>query len=239
MKLLLTILLAPLLFISCAGPSGGGGSLAKSELGNRPGPRGFRTVVIDAGHGGQDSGAISPFTGDMEKTLTLDVARRMQSALGGGFRVVLLRHDDTFIDLDERVVRATSAGDVLVSLHFNHGPGHLRGPETYWWRVDSYSLARRLQSAMAGVSPAEDSRGLVRRRLRLTRNPAIPCVLVELGYLSNAADARLCSTAAYRDRMASAIAGAIRDQSAAGDAGMGPLPRHIDAPPSRPTDAPE
>jgi N-acetylmuramoyl-L-alanine amidase len=92
---------------------------------------------------------------------------------------------------------------------------------------------------MAAVSPAESgNRGMVRRRLRLTRNPDIPCVLVELGYLSNASEARLCADPAYRDKMAAAIARAILDQKAQGDAGTGPLPRPINAPPSRPTDAP-
>jgi N-acetylmuramoyl-L-alanine amidase len=230
-------LLLPLLLLgACTGPSS---STGRSELGNRPGPRGFRTVVIDAGHGGSDSGAVSGTTGDQEKTLTLDTARRVQAELGGAFRVVQMRTDDTFVDLDERVVRATRGGDVLVSIHFNSGPSYLRGPETFYWRVDSYSLAKRLQQRLAGVTPGETSRGLVRRRLRLTRNPSIPCVLVECGYLSNPAEARLCASPAYRQQLARAIAGAIRDQAASGDAGMGPLPRHIDAPLSRATDARE
>lgn len=230
-------LLPLLLLAACSAPSGS--SHGKSELGNRPGPRGFRTVVIDAGHGGKDSGAVSRFNGQREKDLALDTARRVQAELGGSFRVVQMRTDDRFIDLDERVVRATRAGDVLVSVHYNSGPSHLRGPETFYWRVDSYSLARRLQQAMAGVTSGETSRGLVRRRLRLTRNPAIPCVLIECGYLSNPSEAQACSSPEYRQRMARAIASAIREQAASGDAGMGPLPRHIDAPPSRPTDAPE
>jgi N-acetylmuramoyl-L-alanine amidase len=232
------LLLLPLLCLAaCSAPSGS--STGRSELGNRPGPRGFSTVVIDAGHGGKDNGAVSGATGDREKDLALDTARRVQAELGGAFRVVQMRMADSFIDLDERVVRATSAGDVLVSIHYNAGPSHLRGPETFYWRVDSYSLARRLQQSLASVSSGETSRGLVRRRLRLTRNPAIPCVLVECGYLSNPAEARLCANPAYRQQLARAIASAIREQAAHGDAGMGPLPRHIDAPPSRPTDAPE
>lgn len=237
MKRRLLLILHPLLLLAaCSSPSSSTGS---SPLGNRPGPRGFRTVVIDAGHGGNDSGARSRITGDMEKSLALDTARRVQSGLGGAFRVVQMRTDDRFIDLDERVVRANRAGDVLVSIHYNAGPSGLHGPETYYWRVDSYSLARRLQRNLAGVSAGENSRGLVRRRLRLTRNPSIPCVLVECGYLSNPAEARLCATADYRQRLASAIASAIREQNARGDAGMGPLPRHIDAPLSRATDARE
>ena len=230
------LLCLPLLFLaSCAAPSGPS-SAGKSELGNRPGPRGFHTVVIDAGHGGADSGAVSPITGDKEKNLTLDTARRVQAELGGSFRVVAMRSDDTFVDLDERVVRASRAGDILVSIHYNSGPSYLRGPETFFWRLDSSSLAKRLQQNLASVSQSENSRGLVRRRLRLTRNPSIPCVLVECGYLSNPAEARLCSSPAYRQQLAAAIATAIREQAARGDAGMGPLPQHIDAPPSRATD---
>jgi N-acetylmuramoyl-L-alanine amidase len=231
------ILLPVLLLASCSAPSS---STGRSELGNRPGPRGFSSVVIDAGHGGKDSGARSRITGDMEKTLTLDTARRVQSELGGSFRVVQMRTSDTFVDLDERVVRASRSGDILVSIHYNSGSSGLRGPESFYWRVDSCSLAKRLQQHLSAVSSGESgNRGLVRRRLRLTRNPSIPCVLVECGYLSNPVEARLCSTPDYRQRVARAIADAIREQSARGDVGMGPLPRHIDAPLSRATDARE
>jgi N-acetylmuramoyl-L-alanine amidase len=198
-------------------------------------------VVIDAGHGGQDPGAVSAVTRQREKDLTLDMAKRIRGELGGGFRTILMRTDDSFIDLDDRVVRANRHGDaVLISMHFNSGGSHLRGPETYYWRVDSHGLAVRLQRAMSQVSPAENAnRGLVRRRLRLTRNPEIPCVLLEGGYLSNPAEARLIANPGYRQALARAIAAAIRQQAARGDAGTGPLPAPINAPPSRPTDAGE
>jgi N-acetylmuramoyl-L-alanine amidase len=230
------LLILPLLFLaSCSAPSSS--STGRSDLGNRPGPRGFHTVVIDAGHGGKDSGARSGITGDMEKTLTLDTARRVQAELGGSFRTVMMRDDDTFVELDDRVARASRSGDILVSIHYNSGPSGLRGPESFFWRVDSYSLAKRLQRQLSAASGGGNgNRGLVRRRIRLTRNPSIPCALVECGYLSNPAEARLCATPGYRQRMAHAIATAIREQAAMGDAGMGPLPPHIDAPPSRATD---
>lgn len=73
--------------------------------------------------------------------------------------------------------------------------------------------------------------------MRLTRNPEIPCVLLEGGYLSNAAESRLAADPAYRQKLA--IAGAVRAQAARGDAGTGPLPRPLYAPQSRPTDPPE
>ena len=106
--------------------------------------------------------------------------------------------------------------------------------------MDSHGLAVRLQRAIAAACPAEaGNRGLVRRRLRLTRTPVIPCVLLECGYLSHPAESRLIAQPAYRQKLAAAIAAAIRAQAAHGDAGTGPLPRPLYEPPSRPTDARE
>jgi len=206
--------------------------------GHRPGPRGFTTVILDAGHGGKDSGAVSPYTGQKEKDLTLDMVKRIRAELSGDFRTLLMRSDDTFVELDDRVVQANRSGAaVLVSVHFNSGPSNIRGPETYFWRVDSHGLATRLQRAMVALCPAQkDNRGLVRRRLRLTRNPEIPCVLLEGGYLSSPAESRLVADPLYRQRLARVIATAIRAQSASGDSGTGPLPPPIDAPPSKGSD---
>lgn len=228
---------AGLFFVSCAVPGGGG----RSEYGHRPGPKGFRTVILDAGHGGHDSGAESRWTGQLEKDAALDTVRRIRQELGGSFKVVMMRDGDQFIDLDERVRRANGYPDaVLVSMHYNHGGPNTRGTETFYWRMDSYSLAKRIQREIAEVAPSEqNNRGLVRRRIRLTRNPEIPCVLVEGGYMSHAAESRLIADAGYRQQLARAVAKGIRDQATFGDAGMGPLPRPIHAPMSRPTDAPE
>ena len=234
------VVLSAAFFASCAAPSTGSSS-GRDVYGHRPGPKGFKTVIIDAGHGGKDGGATSAHTCQKEKDLALDTAKRIAGELRKDFKVILMRSDDTFIDLDERVIRANRhGGAILVSMHYNSGPSFIRGPETYYWRVDSHGLATRCQQAMASVSPAETgNRGLVRRRIRLTRNPEIPCLLLEGGYLSNAAESRQISDPAYRQRLANGIAAAIRTQAAIGDAGTGPLPRPINAPPSRPTDAPE
>lgn len=224
------------LFASCAAPSVGG-----DKLGHGPGPKGFRTVIIAAGHGGKDHGATSRHTGQKEKDLALDTAKRLRNELKRDFKVLLMRSDDRFIDLDERVIRANRSGAaILISMHYNSGPSACRGPETYYWRVDSHGLATRLQNAMCRTSPVESgSRGLVRRRIRLTRNPEIPCVLLEGGYLSHPAESLQVSKAAYRQELASGLAAAIRTQAAFGDAGTGPLPLPINSPPSRPNDRPE
>lgn len=216
-------------------------SSGRDVYGHRPGPKGFQTVIIDAGHGGKDSGATSPYTGLKEKDLALDTAKRIANDLKRDFKVIMMRADDTFVDLDDRVIRANHyGGAILVSMHYNSSASSIRGPETYYWRVDSHGLAVRCQQAMAAVSPVESgNRGMVRRRIRLTRNPEIPCLLLEGGYLSNPAESRIIADAGYRQKLATAIATAIRTQAAIGDAGTGTLPLPINAPPSRPTDARE
>lgn len=207
-----------------------------SEYGDRAGPRGFHTVVIDAGHGGKDTGARGH--GLVEKEIALNIALRLKRILRSQFKVKMTR-TWTFVPLDERVEMANrDPNAILVSVHLNHGPARLSGPETYYLRPDSYALAKRIHQNLLAIAPEKNaSRGLVRRRLRLTRNPGIPCVLVECGYLSNKRDAALLATSDYRERVAKAIADAIRDQARLGDAGMGPLPKPLHLPPSKATDA--
>lgn len=254
----LPLLLSCLLFTTCAEPGGGeppaiilsaaGPAAAtaragrvswnRDEWGHRPGPRGFRTVILDAGHGGHDSGAISRSTGQREKDAALDTVERIASELRGKVEVVLMRANDQFIDLDLRAARASQRdGAILVSIHYNSGASGARGSETYWWRVDSFGLARRCQSAMTGVSGVGGPAGVKRRRLRLTRNPEVPSVLLELGYLSHPAEAARIADPAYRQDLAEAIARAILAQRSQGDP-PGPLATPINAPPSRPTDPP-
>lgn len=223
-----------LTLVSCQSPIGGG---SHSTYGDRPGPKGFTTVIVDAGHGGKDSGARSH--GLEEKKLALDIARRVQKDLAGPFKVVLMRNSDYFVELDERVRVANRYGNaVLVSIHLNYGNRRRAGPETYYWRTDSYAMAKRVQQNLSRMAPYQSSNaGLVRRRLRLTRNPSIPCILVECGYLTHSGESRQLSRSQYREDLAWAISRAIRDQAHLGDAGMGPLPRPIYAPPSKATDA--
>lgn len=247
----LSVIALTFLTNSCATPSGNpsnissseGVSLTRDAWGHRPGPRGFKTVIIDAGHGGHDSGAISRTTGQKEKDLALDTAQRLKKKLSSDFQVIMLRETDRFIDLDERVRLASQYDSaIFLSLHYNStgsGRGAIRGPETYYWRVDSHGLATRIQRSMEAVVPSENRNlGLRRRRLRLTRNPNVPSVLIEFGYLSNPAEAKLCANPAYRDRLAETIAKAVKAQALLGDQGTGPKPQPLWQPPSRPTDPP-
>jgi N-acetylmuramoyl-L-alanine amidase len=220
------------------------GLAACSEVGTR-GPRlaqgTFRTILIDPGHGGKDNGGTSGRrmpNALREKDLTLDTARRLQNRLRkAGFRVVMTRNDDRFIELDDRVAMANrqGAGSILVSIHYNAtaDPG-ANGAETYFWRADSHGLATRIERALA-AGTGERYGGVIRRRLRLTRNPEIPCVLCECAYLTNPEDNRRAAHPAFRERVAIAIADGIKEQYRLGDAGIPSVPE-LHAPLSRASD---
>jgi N-acetylmuramoyl-L-alanine amidase len=203
---------------------------------------GFTTVVLDAGHGGQDNGGTSrrgatPF--QLEKNLTLDTAKRVRDLLRrSGFRVVMMRDGDYFIELDDRVVRANKEGSkaILVSIHYNAtSNSSASGAETYFWRVDSHGLATRIESHVVNAT-GEHSGGVIRRRLRLTRNPDIRCVLCECAYLTNAQENARVAEPNTRQRIAEGIAAGILEQARLGDDGIPPVPE-IWAPLSRAEDA--
>jgi N-acetylmuramoyl-L-alanine amidase len=201
----------------------------------------FSAVVIDAGHGGKDSGGISGRTAPiflMEKDMTLDTAKRVRELLRrGGLRTIMVRNDDHFVELDDRVAFANrqGSGSILVSIHYDAvGGSGPNGAKTFFWRADSHSLATRIQAHLIAKT-GEANIGVLRRRLRLTRNPDIPCVLCECAYLTNPAEAAKVANEKYRQRIAEGIAEGILEQYRLGDAGIAPVPE-IWAPLSKASD---
>jgi N-acetylmuramoyl-L-alanine amidase len=222
-----------LLFSACTHVGTKVGNIAKG---------GFTTVVLDAGHGGKDNGGTSrrgsnPF--QLEKNLTLDTAKRVRDRLRrSGFQVVMMRDGDYFIELDDRVARANKEGSkaILVSIHYNAtGNASANGAETYFWRADSHGLATRIESHLANAT-GENYGGVIRRRLRLTRNPDIRCVLCECAYLTNTQENARVADPSTRQRIAEGIADGILEQARLGDDGIPSVPE-IWAPLSRAEDA--
>ncbi len=121
-----------------------------------PGLRGVQTVVVDAGHGGQDPGAIGP--GDLrEKDVTLAVALDLeQRLLARGFRVVMTRRSDRTISLEERTALAEGAGgDVFVSVHVNAAARRsANGIETYYLDRSHERHTLRVAARENGVPPS-------------------------------------------------------------------------------------
>ena len=105
---------------------------------------GLRAIVIDAGHGGDESGAKGA-NGALEKQITLSVARRLKAALEGrlGLRVILTRDGDTTVGLDERAAIANNnKADMFVSLHANAAPRTTTsGAEVFYLSLDEYGDA--------------------------------------------------------------------------------------------------
>jgi len=199
----------------------------------------LRTIVIDAGHGGRDTGTANARFKLDEKHLTLDVALRLRPLLEReGYKVVLTRSDDRFVELDERAAIANRAeADLFVSIHFNavaNAPA-VRGTETYIMtprhhastqperdkslvptlfpgnRRDIWNavLGYQMHRTLLGQLGAFD-RGLKRARFKVLTLVNCPGVLIESAYLSNDAEADKISTTDYRDQLAESIAAGIR-----------------------------
>jgi N-acetylmuramoyl-L-alanine amidase len=122
-------------------------------------------IVIDAGHGGHDTGTIGP-TGLMEKDLCLDVALRLGRIIQERLplaEVTYTRSDDTFVGLEQRTTIANDArSDLLISIHANSSDDHkVRGIETYYLNFNPAPgamevAARENATAQGGVHELED-----------------------------------------------------------------------------------
>ncbi|HET6406241.1 MAG TPA: N-acetylmuramoyl-L-alanine amidase [Chthoniobacteraceae bacterium] len=194
-----------------------------------------RTVVLDAGHGGHDNGAWSPY--GHEKQFTLDVVYRTKKLLEAqGYRVVLTRSSDTFIPLYDRARIANRQSDaIFISVHFNSG-GAGTGLETYTlaprgvpsMMADGPSVSDLVQSA-GNINDAQNmalatathaaqvvrtklyDRGIKRARFVVLRETKIPAVLFEGGFLSNSYDAKIIAMPEYRQQMATSIVTAVNN----------------------------
>lgn len=199
------------------------------------GARPIRTIVLDAGHGGHDSGAVGRL--GREKAYALDVALRARSLLmRAGFQVKMTRVADVFVPLEQRAAFANRHPDALfVSIHFNKSRGGGTGIETYALAPrgvpsmdeenlrysdfkqnpgnardpENAALAAAIHSAMVRSLRMPD-RGIKRARFLVIKNVTIPGVLLEGGFVDNTFDARQIATADYRQRFAQAIADGVK-----------------------------
>jgi N-acetylmuramoyl-L-alanine amidase len=201
------------------------------------------TIVIDAGHGGNDPGNQNPRLKLNEKTFTLDVARRLDRVLKAqGFRTIMTRTSDRTIDLDRRAEISNRArADLFVSIHFNaFSSREISGTETYVMtpylqhstpqaehdetmpktrypanRHDDWNavLGYHMHRSLLAGLKSSD-RGLKRFRYSVLRSVECPAVLVEAAFLSNDLEARNVASATYRQRLAEAIARGIRQYAA-------------------------
>jgi len=172
----------------------------------------FETVVVDAGHGGKDSGAYRRNC-PPEKAIALDVALRVDRKLRESqLKTVLTRANDTFIPLDGRVALGNEQeNSIFVSIHFNDSRRRgVEGVETYYHSPYAFALAAAIERNLSTL-PGTVDRGVHTADFRVLRNAHYPSVLVECGYLSNRSEARDAADATYREKLADKIAEAIVD----------------------------
>jgi N-acetylmuramoyl-L-alanine amidase len=198
-------------------------------------PKKITTICLDPGHGGKDTGnRVSGFFWHNEKTYTLLLAQELQDQLRrAGFKVILTRTRDTYVELPERPALANRFGaDLFVSLHFNAiqtGKSVVAGPETYCItpvgaassnaqgegadhgattanRVEKKSLlfAYQIQKALVQNLGVND-RSVRRARFAVLRDAQMPAILIESGYMTNPVESKRIYDTAWRRQTAAAI----------------------------------
>jgi N-acetylmuramoyl-L-alanine amidase len=202
-----------------------------------PNAANFRTVVIDAGHGGKDSGAVNAYSS--EKSYNLQVANELKQLLKArGFHVVMTRESDVFLSLQQRVDLANALKEpaIFISIHFNSGGRTARGIETFTLSpqgVAHYGAGVKSSDFQARNGNLNDSanvalatavhgqvirnigkentvdRGIKRARYSVLTGVKHPAILVEGGFMSHPYEARLIANPKYQSAVARGIFDAI------------------------------
>lgn len=199
----------------------------------------FDTVILDAGHGGHDSGAKGLY--GYEKDFTLKLAESTRAALlKRGFKVVMTRQDDRFISLGGRVRFANAVPkSIFISLHFNSASTSASGIETFALTPQggsSTAMGARAWDDKAFTGNVRDAenialatavhamvmhrfklidRGIKRARWSVLTGCTRPGILFEGGFVTNQAEGRLIASQLYRDQLGNAIADAVTNYRAA------------------------
>jgi N-acetylmuramoyl-L-alanine amidase len=187
-----------------------------------------KTVVIDPGHGGEETGAVGP-GGHAEKQINLAVGLRLKPLLeAAGAQVLMTRTTDARVLAPERAAEATSSAertqldlaarsamsnaagaDLYVSIHANGGPPGDGGTEVYWANSNlnaplSLRLAELAQAELLGALGLAD-RGFKQRPFNVIRMSEAPAMLVEMGFMTDPGEEALLASDAGQQAAAEAI----------------------------------
>lgn len=191
----------------------------------------YTTVVIDAGHGGEDGGASSA-AGLVEKNVNLDIANMLCDMLkANGINVIMTRNEDKLLydrnvnyqgrkkklDLAARLAIADSAPDaIFVSIHMNSFTDPKYSGMQVWYSPNhksSQSLAEIIQQRNQKMLQPDNTRKIkcASSNINLLYNANCPAVLVECGFLSNPDEAALFETKEYKQKVAFLLFCSIMD----------------------------
>ena len=163
------------------------------------------TVVVDAGHGGEDGGTVEQAA--TEKEINLAVVLKLKELLEEqGIRVVLTRDKDIFMKLEERVQIANGEkADLFISIHCNYyeKDSSIYGLECYYCKSgeEGKHYAEKIMETI------EESKNIVSKNVKpadyyILKNTTVPAVLVEIGYLSNYNERNQLMSEEYQEKLA-------------------------------------
>ena len=202
----------------------------KPTVGELASPK-YTTVIIDAGHGGEDGGTSSA-SGLVEKDVNLDISNMLRDMLkANGINVIMTRENDKLLydrnvdyhgrkkklDLAARLSVANSTPNtIFVSIHMNSFTDPKYSGMQVWYspnNKDSYTLAEVIRAQNNAMLQSNNKRQTTRATsaINILYNAKCPAVLVECGFLSNPNEARLFESDEYRQRVAFVICCAISD----------------------------
>ena len=187
------------------------------------------TVIIDAGHGGMDGGAVSE-SGTLEKELNLEISLLLRDLLeASGVDVILTRDEDVMLessarggskktqDLRARLEIAEANPDaIFVSIHMNKFPSSsVHGVQLYYSpnAEESEKLANKIKSFVTGYLQPDNSRPLkaAGSNIYILNRIKNPAVLVECGFISNPDEEKRLLDDGYRHMLVMTVASSILD----------------------------
>lgn len=170
-------------------------------------------IVIDAGHGGNDPGAVVKSVGVNEKTLNLQVANILRDKLtAAGYEVVMNRDTDYFVPLKDRYTNANELdADLFVSIHHNSAANAaINGIETlHHSSRDNKEIAVYIQDELIKNTGAGNRGTKVRTDLAVLNGTKMPAVLVELGFMTNASELSKLRDSNYQNTLSDSILAGI------------------------------
>ena len=178
-------------------------------------PRKVRSVLVDPGHGGHDVGAVGKVSRekDLNFLLALEIRNALQRA---GFKVFMTRTKDVFIPLKERPAMVNKyKADLFISVHHNASKTNPKaaGVECFAPRMprpEDTLLAALVQQHLAPATGSVN-RGVKFANFAVLRNNPVPAILIEAGFITNAAEERSLADPHWRRRTAQAVAAAVRE----------------------------
>lgn len=179
-----------------------------------------RKIIVDAGHGGSDPGTIGPETGIEEKTINLQISKKLQKELEAkGFEVIMTRTNEDAVGPSkeedmvkrEEIIKESNA-DLFVSIHqnfFDKPDAH--GPQVFYLigAKQGGDFAQSLQKALN--DKVGGKRSPLSGNYRLCKPGHQPSVIVECGFFSNPEEEKILQDDAYQDKLVSAIVEGILD----------------------------